>query len=606
MADIMSEFSPLSDPVFVLTWQVHLAVVSLFALLAVWAGMTRQAWYIAPTLFCGLLWLFIPLEAPEPALVLLLAIPCLAVACRLVRPWIETPHSASRHALASGVSPRRGWNFRLADLLWLTLMVGMVTSLVMQIQRLDWSDSGTTDWPKLPVSGLLFCVVGVAVLSASRQPTFKRRSLAMLLVLILVLAAAGLHLTLPRQDWLLISSWSNIVADVNGITMLSDKPTQSDIFLLYVLSFMEYVVVLGMRLELTRHPSIADRSRLRTALRSVAMGCLSMLVVGLGVVYVAILTRPGWPEEQWPEKNEREAFLSVLNRQEEVNPHRSSLLEGSEVPAMPQAVVELFNELHELLQRDRISLFDSRNDKADLATEIRSADLARKMGYALTRQAKEDWAAGRRDDAIRHNLLTLQFAQAIQKRSTTMEAAAGINQDVVTLGHFSRVRQELSCAEIQRIMPALIERTIARKTPEHLLAHETVFMEEAGGWRVRLSGAIRRLLGKNHPYQKSITLLLKQRDAMLSLLITDFAIRCYYETYGQWPSDLQALVPNQLASVPLDPFSGESLIYRVVDDGFVLYSVGEDGHDSSGRFGSLWGKKDAYDLDLDAWHYEED
>ena len=230
MAGIMSEFSPLYDPVFVLTWQVHLAVVSLLSLLGVWAGMTRRAWYVAPTVFCGLLWLFIPLEAPEPALVLLLAVPCLAVACRVVRPWFEEPHLASRNALASGV-PQRGWNFRLADLLWLTLIVGMVTSLLTHLRRLDWSDSGLTEWPKLAVSALLFCIVGVAVLIASRQPTWIRQTLATLVVVILVLAAAGIQLTLPRQDWLLISSWSSIVADPKGITMLSLKPTQGNVFL---------------------------------------------------------------------------------------------------------------------------------------------------------------------------------------------------------------------------------------------------------------------------------------------------------------------------------------------------------------------------------------
>ena len=46
----MSEFSPLRDPVFLLTWQVHLAVVILFTLLGIWAGMTRRACYVVPTL----------------------------------------------------------------------------------------------------------------------------------------------------------------------------------------------------------------------------------------------------------------------------------------------------------------------------------------------------------------------------------------------------------------------------------------------------------------------------------------------------------------------------------------------------------------------------
>src|SRR5262245_18333071 len=129
----MSEFSPLRDPVFLLTWQVHLAVVILFALLGIWAGMTRRPWYIAPTLFLALLWLFVPLEAPEPVVVLLLTVPVLAVACRIARRWLETPPEDE-----SGPSSPARLRFSLGDLLWLTLIVGLGTALVVQVWRLPW------------------------------------------------------------------------------------------------------------------------------------------------------------------------------------------------------------------------------------------------------------------------------------------------------------------------------------------------------------------------------------------------------------------------------------------------------------------------------------
>src|SRR3954471_16686422 len=75
----MYESSLFSDPVFLVTWQVHLAVVILFSLLGLWWGASRQAWYLGPLLLCLGLWLFIPIEAPEPVIVLLIYVPLLAL-----------------------------------------------------------------------------------------------------------------------------------------------------------------------------------------------------------------------------------------------------------------------------------------------------------------------------------------------------------------------------------------------------------------------------------------------------------------------------------------------------------------------------------------------
>lgn len=52
-------------------------------------------------------------------MVLLLTVPLLAVACRIARRWLEKPEEDS-----SGDSPSH-LRFSLADLLWLTLIVGM-------------------------------------------------------------------------------------------------------------------------------------------------------------------------------------------------------------------------------------------------------------------------------------------------------------------------------------------------------------------------------------------------------------------------------------------------------------------------------------------------
>lgn len=60
----------------------------------------------------------------------------------------------------------------------------------------------------------------------------------------------------------------------------------------------------------------------------------------------------------------------------------------------------------------------------------------------------------------------------------------------------------------------------------------------------------------------------------------------YRRQHGRWPRDLDELVPASLSSVPLDPFSGKALIYRLRDGdgetGFVLYGVGQNQQDDGG------------------------
>jgi hypothetical protein len=76
------------------------------------------------------------------------------------------------------------------------------------------------------------------------------------------------------------------------------------------------------------------------------------------------------------------------------------------------------------------------------------------------------------------------------------------------------------------------------------------------GWRERLSG-----------------------EAFVTIL----AILTYKAREGRLPGSLKELVDaGLLKSVPMDPYSGGPLIYRVTADGFTLYSVGEDFVDDDG------------------------
>jgi hypothetical protein len=62
-----------------------------------------------------------------------------------------------------------------------------------------------------------------------------------------------------------------------------------------------------------------------------------------------------------------------------------------------------------------------------------------------------------------------------------------------------------------------------------------------------------------------------------------FALAAYRYDCGRYPAKLDELAPKYMVKVPDDLFSGEALIYKLEDDGYLLYSVGVDGIDEDGR-----------------------
>lgn len=68
------------------------------------------------------------------------------------------------------------------------------------------------------------------------------------------------------------------------------------------------------------------------------------------------------------------------------------------------------------------------------------------------------------------------------------------------------------------------------------------------------------------------------------LLATQLALHAYHLGHGRYPATLAQLVPVDLPSVPVDPFSdGDSLRYRLTKSGYLLYSIGPDAKDDGGK-----------------------
>ena len=65
----------------------------------------------------------------------------------------------------------------------------------------------------------------------------------------------------------------------------------------------------------------------------------------------------------------------------------------------------------------------------------------------------------------------------------------------------------------------------------------------------------------------------------------DAGIACelYRREQGKLPTTLNELVPQYLPSIPIDPFTGQPMIYKVDENGFKIYSLGKNKTDDGGK-----------------------
>ncbi|MBC8235640.1 hypothetical protein H8E77_39340 [bacterium] len=66
-------------------------------------------------------------------------------------------------------------------------------------------------------------------------------------------------------------------------------------------------------------------------------------------------------------------------------------------------------------------------------------------------------------------------------------------------------------------------------------------------------------------------------------------------------SQLNELVPEIVPKLPLDPFIGKDFVYRREEEGFIIYSLGENAEDDGGKLGEL-DKSGDFDI---GWKFDE-
>ena len=74
-----------------------------------------------------------------------------------------------------------------------------------------------------------------------------------------------------------------------------------------------------------------------------------------------------------------------------------------------------------------------------------------------------------------------------------------------------------------------------------------------------------------------------EASARIRMTTAALAVERFRLAHGQLPEDLNELIPRFITAIPIDPFDGQPIRYKRLEKGYVVYSVGRDGHDNGGR-----------------------
>ena len=71
--------------------------------------------------------------------------------------------------------------------------------------------------------------------------------------------------------------------------------------------------------------------------------------------------------------------------------------------------------------------------------------------------------------------------------------------------------------------------------------------------------------------------------AQIRMTQTGIAVERFRLANQRLPENLNQLVPKFLPAVPEDPCDGQPLRFRLLEKGYLIYSVGKDGQNNGGR-----------------------
>jgi len=164
--------------------------------------------------------------------------------------------------------------------------------------------------------------------------------------------------------------------------------------------------------------------------------------------------------------------------------------------------------------------------------------------------------------------------EAVQNGSTTLRQLVGRRQG--TLSELTeRVKEGAPGYQRACLLHMFNQAVEIAKLPPHEQEEKFKLLEQS---TESMPAAVRLLF----PSILAVSTSFHCHDAELRCAIAALAAERYRLKHNRWPANIEDLVPEFLASVPLDPFTGRPILLRTTNEGVTVWSVGPDRQDNEG------------------------
>ena len=547
-------------------------VAAAYCLLAIWVAVGRGHWFARACVLLAALALLVPIRAYEPLILFGMTSVLLIAGWSVGRMW-QTIRCNTAESSREAVALR----FRLQDVLLACAVAGtaswMISVLVAKDVTVDW-------WRAAGTAGLLASVASLAVCVVAFRGWWWR----------LPLLAAGV-IASAAMDVLVLDCWWEWEQMLNMLTRSFPIPTSYRLFGQCILHGMFALLALAMTalvLGATRH---WKRPSFLIALRGAAIGLSAAAAIFLAWVYWRMLDVPQWSPASPDRPN---ALPRVLE------------LAGAIQKETPEEVEAIGTELLSLL--DQPSYVEWPEVRPTAAELDASGGLSRprRLARALKARRTALMAQSRFDEAADQCLAVLRLAPMLDREGTAWhrwETDAVRRMGNAWLAGF---REKLSAAKARESAEVILRIEAGREPLEDTMLRDKIWNDRFTWREMLLRTVLSDLQGMEwpEPMERGIEKIAMEEQCYARLLAIDLLIRAYRREQGQRPATLDEIALEGHPEMVIDPYSGEEFIYYPTEQGFLLYSVGENGVDDRGRFTTAGKYMDpstrkTHDLDVD-------
>jgi hypothetical protein len=531
---------------------------AVMCLTGLWAGWSRCWWFWRALVLAAVPASLIPIEANELILICLLVMPVLTGTAWVVR------HRQDRLKVAdlpTTASPRRQRQFSLADVLLAFIVVGISAAI---LRSFAVGHILLADWGLLWLAGS----IAAAALTAA-APTLVRGTGKKWLL------GWGAALTVGFASWW----WLTWKSDSLGLAVLLNQDNPSVTFPLYFAQGqLCFLTLVGTA---TAAYLCLDNSSIQPVTRRIAAVSFGLLALVMLIPLAAVFSRmmpvtttvvplpPSKPFETIQRvaayelsrpTSSRNEFLARLKRLDEQLVEPGHVHYDAATQAREQTSAASDTSIQSLMAEFRLEMWRAIDEKRD-SDAVQLARLQWRIGCTHYRGG---WLGDSLGGLGMHT----------SANETVIAEARSLTAD--------------QCRQI------LHEAMDAEKTfPDFATVMEfhDYWRNVCTGWRERLYDAAAWLAGMNNLSFRRMQFTEADFDrekkrplASLQAVQYVMALELYQREHGEYPDDLSAVKSKYGLPELTDPYSSVAPVYRKIGDGYLLYSVGFDGHDDQGTF----------------------